>query len=265
MFTHNPFAELSGSITPLAMQLYVVLMFLLVLGGTLLDTIHKKSAKYFFQNAEKSKKNRTRTVGGGEKTGIAVKTVVEDVLMSAEFCNPQRRIAHLLGMYGFVTFIVTTALLIFCYPTAATPAPHLTTTLWHLGALMVCVGGYWFWFFIRVDVAAEGNAWYRVVRADLFILSLLATATFALIWSMLQSSGGSTWQATLFFALFITASTILFGGVLWSKFAHMFFKPAAAFQKRVEEADGSRSNLPPPADEPAQFGLGIKRESPRHY
>ena len=265
MFTHNPFAELSGFITPLAMQLYVVLMFLLVLGGTLLDTIHKKSAKYFFQSAEKSKKNRTRTVGGGEKAGIAVKTVVEDVLTSAEFCNAQRRIAHLLGMYGFVTFIVTTVLLIFYYPTTATPAPPLTTTLWHVGALMVCVGGYWFWFFIRVDVAAGGNAWYRVVRADLFILSLLATATFALIWSILQFSGGSTWQATLFFALFITASTILFGGVLWSKFAHMFFKPAAAFQRRMEEADGSRSNLPPPADAPAQFGLGIKREPSRHY
>ena len=264
MFTHNPFAELSGSITPLAMQLYVILMFLLVLGGTLLDTIHKKSAKYFFQNAEKSKKNRTRTVGGGEKVGIAVKTAVEDVLMSAEFCNSRRRIAHLLGMYGFVIFIVTTALLIFCYPTTATPAPPLATTLWHLGALMVCVGGYWFWFFIRVDVAAEGNAWYRVVRADLFILSLLATTTFALIWSALQSSA-SGWLTTLFFALFIIASTVLFGGVLWSKFAHMFFKPAAAFQKRVEEADGSRSNLPAPSDEPAKFGLGIRREPSRHY
>ena len=116
-----------------------------------------------------------------------------------------------------------------------------------------------------MDVAAEGNPWYRVVRADLFILSLLATATFALIWSVLQSSGGSAWQVMLFFALFITASTVLFGGVLWSKFAHMFFKPAAAFQKRMEEADGSRSNLPAPADAPAQFGLGIKREPSRHY
>ncbi|MEM7378339.1 MAG: LysR family transcriptional regulator, partial [Pseudomonadota bacterium] len=36
--------------------------------------------------------------------------------------------------------------------------------------------------------------------------------------------------------------------VLWSKFAHMFFKPAAAFQKRVAVADGSLDNLPKPAD-----------------
>jgi hypothetical protein len=37
---------------------------------------------------------------------------------------------------------------------------------------------------------------------------------------------------------------VLFGTVLWSKFAHMFFKPAAAFQKRVTKADGSMENLP---------------------
>jgi hypothetical protein len=65
--------------------------------------------------------------------------------------------------------------------------------------------------------------------------------------------------------MFVLASTVLFGTVLWSKFAHMFFKPAAAFQRRMAEADGSMDNLPPPADKPEQFGLGIKRELPRHY
>jgi hypothetical protein len=133
-----------------------------------------------------------------------------------------------------------------------------------VGALMVCVGGYWFWFGIRVDVAAEGHPWYRVVRADLFILSLLATTTLALLWSLLQWADAGIWTV-LFFWLFVVASTILFGGVFWSKFAHMFYKPAAAFQRRVSETDGSRDNLPPPADEPEKFGLGISRELPRHY
>ena len=54
-------------------------------------------------------------------------------------------------------------------------------------------------------------------------------------------------------------------GVYWSKFAHMFYKPGAAIQKNLAEADGSRDNLPPPADAPEQFGLGIKREQPKHY
>ena len=71
MLSHNPFADLLPAVV---MQAYVVLMFLLVVGGTILDTIHKKSAKYFFQAAQKSKKNQTRSVGGGEKASIAVKT-----------------------------------------------------------------------------------------------------------------------------------------------------------------------------------------------
>jgi hypothetical protein len=43
----------------------------------------------------------------------------------------------------------------------------------------------------------------------------------------------------------------------------MFFKPAAAFEKRVSNANGSRSNLPTPSDKPEQFGSA--REQPRHY
>lgn len=264
MITANPIAEVSETITPLAMQLYVIAMFVLVVGGTVLDTLHKKSARYFFENAKKSRRLREREVSGGEKVAIALKTAAEDVLASGEFCNPRRRVAHLLTMYGFILFVIATVILVFGYPAAGMATPGYLPLLWHLGALMVCVGGYWFWFFIRVDVAAEGNPWYRLVRADLFILSLLATTTFALIWSFLQWAGAGA-LATLFFWLFVLASTVLFGGVLWSKFAHMFFKPAAAFQRRVAEAEGSRDNLPPPADKPEQFGLGINRELPRHY
>lgn len=274
MFTTNPFAELAGLVSPLAMQLYVIAMVILVVGGTLLDTLHKKSARYFFENAEKQKKIASRQVSGGEKVVIAAKTLAVDVLASGEFCNQRRRVAHLLGMYGFVLFVVTTAILIFGYAESAAPA--ILPLLWHVGALMVCVGGYWFWFFIRVDVAAEGHPWYRVMRADLFILALLATTTFALLWSV--------FAATFFFVLFIAAATVLFGTVLWSKFAHMFFKPAAAFHKRVTKADGSRENLPEVPDltdpavhqrypdipeylgqNPANMGLGIKREAPSHY
>ena len=173
MFTINPFSELSGLISPIWMQLYVIAMIILVVGGTLLDTLHKKSARYFFENSEKARKAASRTVSSGEKASIAIKTVAEDVLTSAEFCNQRRRIAHLLTMYGFVIFAATTAIMIFGYAGSATPA--ILPLLWHVGALLLCIGGYWFWFFIRVDVAAEGNPWYRVMRADLFILSQLAT------------------------------------------------------------------------------------------
>ena len=58
MFTVNPFSELSGLVSPLAMQVYVIAMVLLVIGGTVLDMIHKKSAEYFFRNAEKARLKR---------------------------------------------------------------------------------------------------------------------------------------------------------------------------------------------------------------
>ena len=62
MFTINPFSELTGLISPIAMQMYVIAMVILVVGGTLLDTIHKKSAKYFFENAEKAKALATERI-----------------------------------------------------------------------------------------------------------------------------------------------------------------------------------------------------------
>ena len=234
------------------MQTYVVVMILMVVGGTLFDVWHKKSAKYFFDNWRNSVKKGTRQVGGGEMVSLASQTVVVDVLASGEFCNIRRKIAHLLTMYGFVAYVVTTVIMVFAYPTPATPAPAILPALWTIGALMVCLGGYWFWFFIRVDVAAEGNSPFRVVRADLFILSLLASVTLGLVWAYLQATGNS-WT-NVFLGLYLLATTALFVSVLWSKFSHMFFKPAAAFQKRVEEANGSRSNLPAPADSPEIYG-----------
>jgi len=265
MFAINPFAALSSFIPPGVMQTYVVIMIFLVAAGTLFDIVHKGSAKYFFDNFRKSK---GKPVGGGELVAIGVKTAVVDVLASGEFCNMKRRIAHLLTMYGFILHIVATVVMVF-NPSADSMWPHL----WWIGGLMLLVGGYWFWFFIRVDVAAEGSSRFRVMHADLFILSLLASVTFALLWAWL---GGM-----VLFALYILATTVLFAGVPWSKFAHMFFKPAAAFEKRMSEANGTNQNLPMLSrddpeqrerhsmellkDAPMDMGLGIKREAPRHY
>jgi hypothetical protein len=282
MFTNNPFAELSALISTDVMQMYIIVMAVLVAGGTILDMMHKKSAKYFFLDSAKNAKNAKRTVSTGEKAGLAVATIANEVITSSEFCSTKRRLSHLLTMYGFIIFVATTAIMIFEVSSATVVAQ-----LWHLGALMLCAGGYWFWFFIRVDVAAEGAKWYHLVKADIFIVSLFTTATFALIWSYLQSNGGVVGDmglTTLFFVLFIVSNTTLFASVMWSKFAHMFFKPAAAFQKRVAHADGSNLNLPLEYDltdpavqakfpdipeymgkTPKNMGAGIRREAPNHY
>ena len=262
MFTSNPFAELSASIPPAVMQTYVGIMILMVVGGTLFDIIHKKSAKYFFDNWQNAINKGTRQVGGGEMVSLAIQTAVVEGLTSAEFCSAQRRISHLLTMYGFLAYVITTVIMVFWYPTPSTPAPAILPQLWTIGALMVCLGGYWFWFFIRVDVVAEGNSRFRLVRADLFIVSLLVSVTLGLVWAYLQATGNTQWT-NVFLALYILSTTVLFASVPWSKFSHMFFKPAAAFQKRVEQANGSRSNLPAPADVPETFGSA--RQQPRNY
>jgi hypothetical protein len=261
MFTINPFAGLSASVPPAVMQTYVVVMILLVVGGTLFDVVHKKSAKYFFNNWQTVKKKGVRRVEGGEVMSLAMKTALTEILASGEFCNMRRRIAHLLTMYGFVAYVAATIIMVFAYPTPAVATPEILPALWWIGALMVCIGGYWFWFFIRVDVAAEGNSPFRVVHADLFILSLLASTTLGLIWAYTQSI--SVTGSYVFLALYLVVTTLLFGSIPWSKFSHMFYKPAAAFQKRIEQANGSRRNLPAPADRPATFGSGRRR--PQHY
>jgi hypothetical protein len=165
-------------------------------------------------------------------------------------------------MYGFVIYVVTTAIMVFAYPTPASATPAMVPALWYVGALMVCLGGYWFWFFIRVDVASEGNSPFRMVRADLFVVSLVASVTLGLIWALVQSTGSTTWASVLL-ALYLLATTVLFGSIPWSKFSHMFFKPAAAFQKRAETAGGSWRNLPAPADTPVIYGSA--RQPPHHF
>ena len=270
----NPFAIAGASLPAGFLQGFLVLMVLAVVAGTLFDVVHKGSARYFLANMLKAR-DKGRNIGGGELVSIAVQTAIVDVLASGEFCNPKRRLAHLLGMYGFVFYVVATAVMVFGYPASATSTPAIWPALWWIGALMVLVGGYWFWFFIRVDVAAEGHSPFRLAKADLFVLSLLASVTLAVVWA---ATGGGV---GLLFWLYIIATLVLFGGVPWSKFAHMFFKPAAAFDKRVSRANGTAENLPTQTrddpeqqkrhsmellrDAPMDMGLGIKREAPRHY
>jgi hypothetical protein len=261
MFADNPFAGIAASVPPAVMQGFVLVMAALVLFGTLFDMWHKGSARYFFENRRAAEKTRTRAISRVETLSIGIRSAIVDGLASGEFCGARRRLAHLVTMYGFLLYVATTVALVFIYSAPETQTPAIVAELWHVGALMVCVGGYWFWFFIRVDVVAEGKSPFRVVRADLFVLSLLANATLALIWSWLESQGSA--RANVCLGLYLLATIILFGSVPWSKFSHMFYKPAAAIEKRLDDANGSRSNLPRPADRPARFGSA--RRPPRQY
>jgi len=266
LITDNPFSILAETIPAIAMQGFVIVMGLLVVLGTLVDIIHKKNVKYFFQNAKKAKKSAKKILSTGEKTSVIIKTIASDIATTSELGAGKRRVAHLLGMYGTILFWISSVIMVFCYASPSSITPAAWPIIWHVGAIMTILGGSWFWFFLRVDVYSEAHPWYRIVQADLFVLALLATSLFGLIWSILQSLDlNNRWDDKLFLILFVISNLVLFGGVYWSKFAHMFYKPGAALQKNLAEADGSRDNLPPPADKPEEFGLGIKREAPKHY
>ncbi len=266
MLSTNPFSILAETVSPIFMQSFVIVMAILVAAGTLLDIIHKKNVKYFFNNAKKAKLSATKTLSTGEKISVISKTIVSDIATTSELGAGKRRAAHLLGMYGTILFWVGSVIMIFCYATPSSDTPSVWPIIWHAGAIMTVLGGSWFWFFLRVDVYSEAQPWYRIIKADLFVLALIASSLFGLIWSYLQSLDlNDRWDDKVFLVLYIISNLVLFGGVYWSKFAHMFYKPGAAMQKNLAEADGSRDNLPPPAEAPKQYGLGIDREKAKHY
>ena len=76
MFSLNPFVELSILIPVIAMQSFVILMFVLVLGGTVYDMIEKQNATYFFRNWRKSKLSKVRDISFNEMMVIIFKTIL---------------------------------------------------------------------------------------------------------------------------------------------------------------------------------------------
>ena len=94
MFSNNPFAELSTIISIDLIQAFASFMILLVVVGTIFDVVHKKSARYFFENWRKSQSKSAKKIEGGELASMAVRTLLVEVMTSAEFCNARRRIAQ---------------------------------------------------------------------------------------------------------------------------------------------------------------------------
>jgi hypothetical protein len=243
MFTDNPFIAVTDFLPPRFLQVYVVLMVLAVVAGTVFDLYHKRSAQFFAQQRAQSGAAATRTLSGAEVACIAARTLTHDVATFGEFCNPSRRLSHVLMFYGFLLYLVTTVVMVYAYP-ADPHTPVVLPVLWNLGALMVLIGGYWFFFFLRVNVVHDGQPPWRLVRADLFIVSLLASVSFALLFELGAMAGNPT-ATRILFGAYLFFTTLLFVSVPWSKFAHMFYKPVVAFQRSIEEADGS-SSLPAP-------------------
>ena len=79
MLELNPFSVLSETVSPYAMQGFIIAMVVLIAMGTIIQMIHHKNITYFFNNAKKAKLQATREVGSGEKVSIIAKTVIHDI------------------------------------------------------------------------------------------------------------------------------------------------------------------------------------------
>jgi hypothetical protein len=244
MFVFNPFALTAQFLPPVVMQIYLVLMIVAVAVGTLLDTYHKGSATYFARRRQRANALAQRRLGSIAVTSLAVRTIGE-AATSGELGKSQRRLAHLVIMYGFFLYLITTFVMVFALPTSKATM-GIVPALWDIGALMVVGSGVWFFFYLRVNVAYDGDPPFHFGRADLFIGSLIVSAALALLWHLVQTISATSIVSIVLFVLYVSFTTLLFGSVFWSKFAHMFYKPVVAFQRHLEEASGA-SDLPSPA------------------
>ena len=110
----NPFSVLAETVSSIFLQIFVIAMIILVIVGTLVDIVHKKNVKYFFENAKKAKLSATKKLSTGEKISVISKTIVSDIATTSELGAGKRRAAHLLGMYGTILFWISSVILIFC-------------------------------------------------------------------------------------------------------------------------------------------------------
>ena len=140
MFTSNPFYILTESIAPIFMQIFVILMIALIVVGTVMDMIHKKNVKYFFENAKKAKKNATKVLSTGDRIKVLSKTIVSDIATTSELGAGKRRAAHVMGMYGTILFWVSTVVMVFMYTNPSSNTPNIWPILWHAGALLTVIG-----------------------------------------------------------------------------------------------------------------------------
>ena len=147
MMSINPYSVLAESIPSVLIQGFVLLMLALIFFGTVIQMIHHKNITYFFNNAKKAKLSAEKKLGTAEKTAIIAKTVIHDIATTAELGAGKRRIAHVLGMWGTILFWVASVVMIFKYSSTNVVTPNIWPMMWHIGAIMTCIGGYWFWLF----------------------------------------------------------------------------------------------------------------------
>ena len=78
MLSTNPFSILAETVSPFAMQSFIIAMVILIAVGTIIQMIVHKNVTYFFNNAKKAKANAVKELSSGERASIIAKTTVYD-------------------------------------------------------------------------------------------------------------------------------------------------------------------------------------------
>ena len=73
MLNINPFATLADTVSPFAMQSFIIAMLVLIALGTVIQMINHKNVTYFLNNAKKAKLQATREIGTSERFSILAK------------------------------------------------------------------------------------------------------------------------------------------------------------------------------------------------
>jgi hypothetical protein len=243
MYDPNPYAGLTLFLPAAALQIYMGVMVCAVIIGTLWDLYRGRKWQFFKKERSEAREGQVRSLTAVERTGAVAKAIAINIATSAEFQNKSRRATHLLGLYGFVIYLLSSLLMVFFYPTSR-DTPLVLPIAWNLGAMMVVGGGLWFFLGQRVNVSHEGNSPWHLIKADRFISMLILSSASALIMELSQLSGSKVWVG-IFLGFYVLFTTLLFTTVRWSKLPHMFYKSALAIRKRLDEARGI-SDLPTP-------------------
>ena len=120
MLNTNPFSILAETLSPFVMQSFIIAMIVLIALGTIIQMINHKNLTYFLDNAKKAKLQATRKIGTGERLSILAKTAAVDIGTTSELGFGQRRLSHVLGMYGTIIFWVSSATVSYTHLTLPT-------------------------------------------------------------------------------------------------------------------------------------------------
>jgi hypothetical protein len=234
-------------------RLYVLILVLGAVLGILYDAVGRGKLK-----AYRHEREWKRSFGGtaGEThashASVITRVLIRNILFSGEIASCReanidrpRRAAHLLLFWGFIISALSMLLKAFVYPTLnASPLTNPLEISTNTGNAMLLLGGL-LMLFMRVNVRSEKDSMFRLIRADMFLFSVILAIIFQFILEFVDLSG-SLLATEIVLILYLPVTAFPFLSMAWSKFPHIVYKPIYAMHREIDAADGY-SHLPNPS------------------